>query len=185
MAPLDDARFTELIARGTAPAGAGAAVRPAPGKYNGMADPAGAEELGRDLADRLREIAPDAVVVWEDPEDVVLGHVVARELGVRLVHAFDADGLVGTNGELPDKPRVALVADAVRDGRAVLAARAIAGREGGSLVATAVLVGSTALDGAADEAGRVIALSTGPQASTTGEPGAAPASAARPDGARR
>lgn len=127
-------------------------------KYNGMADPAGAEELGRQLAGRLREIRPTAIVVWEDAEDVVLGHVVARELGVGLVRAYDADGLVGTNARLPDEPRLALVVDAVRDTRVVRAARALAGQHGGSLVATAVLMDTRALASVEREAGAIVAL---------------------------
>ena len=46
-----------------------------PAKYNGLADPSGAEDLARALAERLRSLDISAVVVWEDPEDVVLGHV--------------------------------------------------------------------------------------------------------------
>ncbi len=159
MARLDEARIAELIAR---PGGRAtdATPGPAPDKYNGMADPAGAEELGGELAARLRDVAPDAIVVWEDAEDVVLGHVVARELGVPMVRAYDADGLIGTNGELPRQPRVALVADAIRDARVVRAASALAARDGGSLEATAVLVGTAALDGVAPEAGQVLALTT-------------------------
>lgn len=162
MAGLDDARVATLIARpGTR---AGAAPGAQVSKYNGMADPAGAEELAGELAARLRELTPSVIVVWEDAEDVVLGHVVARELGVRMVRAYDADGLVGTNSDLPSGARVAFVADAVRDPRVILAARALAERDGGSLVATAVLTGSAPLDAAATEAGEVIALTTPPEA---------------------
>lgn len=151
------ARVIELLGR--AGGGTGEAVPGGrPPKYNGLADPAGAEELGVLLADRLRAPGPTAIVVWEDPEDVVLGHVVARELGLPVVRAYDADGLVGHSAGLPDRPRVALVADAIRDPRAVLAARALVDREGGALVATAVLVGTAELRALAGQAGEAIAL---------------------------
>lgn len=149
------ARTLELLAR------AGGGVVETGGrlpKYDGLADPAGAEELACDLAQRLREAAPNAIVVWEDPEDVVLGHVVGRELGLPVVRAYDADGLVGHSAGLPTAPRIALVADAIRDPRVVRAARAMADREGGRLVATAVLVATPALRSVAAEAGTLIGL---------------------------
>lgn len=150
---MDEARLTELLERGGSAPGSG---RPA--KYNGMADPAAAEELAGELARRLRAATPSAVVVWEDPEDVVLGHVVGRELGLPVVRAYDADGLVGHTAGLPAAPRIALVADAVRDPRVVLAARALADHEGGSLVATAVLMGTAELESLGADAGVVVQL---------------------------
>lgn len=150
---MDEARLTELLERGGSATGSG---RPA--KYNGMADPAAAEELAGELARRLRAATPSAVVVWEDPEDVVLGHVVGRELGLPVVRAYDADGLVGHTAGLPAAPRIALVADAVRDPRVVLAARALADREGGSLVATGVLMGTAELESLGADAGIVVQL---------------------------
>jgi hypothetical protein len=95
---------------------------------------------------------------------VVLGHVVGRELGIAVVRAWDADGLVDHSAGLPDAPRVALVADAIRDPRVVLAAWALTDREGGSLVATAVLVGTGDLRAVGAEAGECIALVEAPVA---------------------
>lgn len=158
---MDEARVAALLARG---GGGTGEDEPAgrPPKYNGLTDPAGVEELGRLLVDRLRAVAPTTIVVWEDPEDVVLGHVVARELGLPVVRAWDADGLVGHSAGLPETPRVVLVADAIRDARVVRAARAVTDREGGSLVATAVLVGTPELHSVADEAGECFALIEAP-----------------------
>ena len=153
--PAGPARTVELLAR------AGGGVVETGGrlpKYDGLADSAGAEELAGDLAQRLREAAPNAIVIWEDPEDVVLGHVVGRELGLPVIRAYDADGLVGHSAGLPMAPRIALVADAIRDPRVVLAARAMADREGGHLVATAVLVATPALRSVSAEAGTIIEL---------------------------
>ena len=164
---MDDARTAELIERG---GGGVSADGPGggPAKYNGLADPSGAEDLARALAERLRSLDISAVVVWEDPEDVVLGHVIGRELGLPVVRAYDADGLIGHSSGLPEHPRVALVTDAVRDQRVVLAARALAERDGGRLVATAVLVTTAELEGVGGEAGSVIGLV---EAATSGEAG--------------
>ena len=154
---MDDARTAELIERGGGGVSAdGPGGRPP--KYNGLADPAGAEDLARALAERLRPLDITAVVVWEDPEDVVLGHVIGRELGLPVVRAYDADGLIGHSSGLPEHPRVALVTDAVRDQRVVLAARALAERDGGRLVATAVLVTTAELAGVGQDAGSIVGL---------------------------
>ena len=151
-----DARTWALLGRG------GSATNPElaadPPKYSGLADPDGAEELARELASRARVLAPAAVVIWEEPEDVVLGHVVGRELGLPVVRAFDADGLVGHSAGLPDAPRLVLVSDAIRDGRVVRAAQALAAQQGGALVGTAVLIETAALRETTDLAGKVIAL---------------------------
>jgi hypothetical protein len=69
-----------------------------------------------------------------------------------------------TTARASDAPRVALVADAIRDPQVVLAARALTEREGGSLVATAVLVGTGDLRTVGVEAGECIALVEAPVA---------------------
>jgi hypothetical protein len=151
-----DAKTWSLLGRGGSATDAEAATR-AP-KYSGLADPDGAEELGGMLADRIRELAPAAVLIWEDPEDVVLGHVVGRELGLPVVRAFDADGLVGHSAGLPDAPRVVLVADAVRDASVVRAAQGLAAQQGGALIGTAVLIDTAELRETGAAAGKIVAL---------------------------
>jgi adenine/guanine phosphoribosyltransferase-like PRPP-binding protein len=151
-----DARTWTLLGLGGSATNPERAIRPP--KYSGLADPDGAEELGRALASRVRELAPAAIVIWEEPEDVVLGHVVGRELGLPVVRAFDADGLVGHSSGLPASPRVVLVTDAVRDGRVVRAAQALAEQQGGGLIGTAVLIETAGLRQTGRAAGQVIAL---------------------------
>jgi adenine/guanine phosphoribosyltransferase-like PRPP-binding protein len=151
-----EARTWALLARGGSAGDLTVAARP--GKYSGLADPEGAETLGRELATRIRELGPAAVIIWEEPEDVVLGHVVGRELGLPVVRAFDADGLVGHSAGLPDAPRAVLVSDAIRDARVVRAAQALAEQQGGALVGTAVLIETAVLRETADAAGRIVAL---------------------------
>jgi adenine/guanine phosphoribosyltransferase-like PRPP-binding protein len=169
---MTDGRARELIARGQQEREASGGDDSIP-KYNGLSDPPGAEELGRLLAERSRDAGATVVAVWEDPEDVVLGHVVGRELGLPVVRTYDADGLVGTGGPLPTAPRILLVADAVRDARVVRSARALAAREHGALVAAAVLVDSAALQSVAREAGTVVALQPAPETSAATSTGAA------------
>ncbi len=127
-------------------------------KYNGLLDPSGAEDLGRELAERARAFSPTAVLIWEDPEDVVLGHVVGRELGVAVARSYNADGLVGLSGTLGSGSRVLLVADAFRDPTVVRAMRALVQQQGGVLAATAVMVETAELGAAGDDAGAVVSL---------------------------
>jgi adenine/guanine phosphoribosyltransferase-like PRPP-binding protein len=126
--------------------------------YNALLDPPGVEELGIELAARVRKSGPSVVLIWERPEDVALAHVVGRELGVSVVRAYDADGLVGHGPGIEPGSRVLLVADAIRDGHIVRAARALAEQLEGTLVGTAVLLATPALDEVADQAGRIVYL---------------------------
>ncbi len=113
------------------------------GKYSGLADPAGAEQLGRALASRLARTQPDVLLVWEDVEDVVLGYVVARVLGVTMVRAYDAEGIVACSGEIGREARAVAVTDSVRDPTVMRALRSVVERSGGELVAIGTLVAST------------------------------------------
>lgn len=52
------------------------------------------EAIGRALAGVLEPHAVDAVILWSDPHTTVLGHVVARELGVDLIHGYADQGIL-------------------------------------------------------------------------------------------
>jgi adenine/guanine phosphoribosyltransferase-like PRPP-binding protein len=143
----------ELLRRGGTEQQDGSAT-----KYNGLADPAGAEELAGRLAGLVRDLEPTVILVWEDPEDVLLGHVVGRELSLPVVRAYNAEGLVGHSAGMPDHPQVVRVADAVRDATVVRAARALAEQQGGALAGVAVLLETSELRDVGDEAGRLISL---------------------------
>lgn len=150
---VDERRTWELLRRGGTERGEAGAT-----KYNGLADPLGAEELAQRLAALVRGLAPTAILVWQDPEDVLLGYVVGRELSVPVIRAYDAEGLVGHSAGLPDDPRVVLIGDAVRDSSVVRAVRALTEQRGGSLAATAVLVETPELRAVANEASLILSL---------------------------
>lgn len=156
---LDPTGIAELLGRGGCDVSSAGSA-----SYNPLADPPGAEALGQALANALREVSPTVVLVWERPEDGVLGHVVARELGLRAVRAYDAEGLVGHGPGLDEGARIALVADAIRDVQPVRAARGLADQLGGALVATAVLVATPELDEIGPVAGHVVSLAHTPEA---------------------
>jgi hypothetical protein len=111
-------------------------------KYNGLLDPRGAEVLAGALASRLAGSKATLVVVWEDVEDVVLGHVVGRDLNLPVLRTFNADGLVGHTGPLPHGAKAILVTDTVRGPLAPRAVQALLERSGGSLLGVAALVDS-------------------------------------------
>lgn len=108
-------------------------------KYNGMLDPAGADTLGRELAEVLVAYRPTTVLIWEDPTDLILAHVTSRELSATVVQAFDADGLVGFIGTFPPESKVVLLADVFREYRIVKALALLVEQQGGTVVATAEL----------------------------------------------
>jgi adenine/guanine phosphoribosyltransferase-like PRPP-binding protein len=150
---MDEARTWELLRRGGVDR-----LETGPTKYSGLADPAGAEELAQGLAALVRAVSPTAILVWQDTEDALLGYVVARELSVPVIRAYDAEGLVGHTSGLPDGPRVVLVGDAVREATVVRAVRALAEQRGGSLAATAVLIETPELRAMASDAGLILSL---------------------------
>lgn len=108
-------------------------------KYNAMLDPAGAEILGRRLAEALARYHPTTVLIWEDSPDLILAHITARELSATVVQAFDTDGLVGFTGAFPPAARVVLLADTFREHLVAQALALLVEQQGGAVVATAEL----------------------------------------------
>ena len=119
-------------------------------KFDPFGDPAAADLLGRELARRLHELSANVVCVWEDPEDMVLGHVLGLALGVAWIRCLNADGLVAFTGSMPSTPRCVIVTDAVRATETITAIRNLVQMHGGEVVAIAALVSTRELDALAD-----------------------------------
>ena len=130
-------------------------------KYETLADPVGADELGRLLAERARTLGADRLLIWEDPQDIALAHVVGRELEIPVVRSFNMDGLVGYSGSLPQGARVLLLLDAVREPAPLRAMTALVRQQGASVVGTAVLVETEALVESGVATGEVVGLVSG------------------------
>lgn len=111
--------------------------------YDATLDFAGAELLAQVLANKLARFTPDALVVWDNVEDVILGFLTARRLGIRLVRAYERDGLLRLVREGARINRVALVRDMIRHREEVLGIQGVMARAGAALIAVAVLVRST------------------------------------------
>lgn len=121
-------------------------------RYCSLFDPAGAEALGQGLAEAVRSHRPTLVVTWEDVDNNVLAHIVARELGVSAVRVVDASGVLDFDGAFGDADRAVLVADAFRTDRAVNAMRALTEQYGGHVVAFAALMRTPVLSDAPGDA---------------------------------
>lgn len=122
------------------------------GSYSGLFDPPGAELLARRLSDALRPHGPTLVMVWENIEDSVLAHIVARELGVGALRVVDASGVLDYDGTFGSSDRVAVVADAFRSEVPVHAMRALTEQHGGQVVAFGAMMSTPVLVDAAGEA---------------------------------
>lgn len=70
--------------------------------------PAVAEILGKELA-KVIATDPDTVIVWDQVESAVLGHVVARELGADLIYAFSVEGSLGLSRALAGASRAVVI----------------------------------------------------------------------------
>lgn len=117
--------------------------------YSGLFDPPGAEALGRSLSVALRSSQPTLVVVWEDIENSVLAHIVARELGVTALRIIDASGVLDFDGSFGADDRVVIVSDAFRTDFPINAMRALTENHGGQVVAFGALISTPALVDAA------------------------------------
>lgn len=83
-------------------------VPPIEGHEN-LSDPQEVESRAAELAGHLSGFRPSTVLTWQTPWNVVVAHVVARELGAASVRCFDDDGLIEVDGPLGDDGPVAIV----------------------------------------------------------------------------
>jgi len=72
-------------------------------------DPTAAESVGAAIAARAAEYQPQLVVTWGLPDESVLAHIVARDLGITSARADLDLGLITIEEELPSATRVLLV----------------------------------------------------------------------------
>lgn len=102
-----------------------------------LGDPRHTERVGTRLAERLRGQKVNVVVSWDANEDVVLAHIVARELGVGLRIAQEVEGIVTLEHPLPDDAVVALVAQDLTARTAVAGLSGVVHHAGARIAAVA------------------------------------------------
>lgn len=123
----------------------------APAPYRPLVVPAAASELVGQFASVVREADPNLVLVWDDLDQIVLGQLLAAQLGVVVARAYDADGLVAIRDEIPLDGRVLVVTDALRDPRPLAAMRGIVEQQGSTVAGIGVLVATAELRSAAGD----------------------------------
>ena len=142
---IPDGTWDLLAAGGVTSEGDG----PAP--YRPLRAPSAASELVARFAEVVRELEADLVLVWDDLDQIVLGQLLAAQLGVGVARAYDADGLVAIRDDAPLDGRVLLVTDALRDPRTMAAMRGIVEQQGSTVAGIAVLVATDDLREAAGD----------------------------------
>ena len=121
-------------------------------------DPAVAEEQALALCGLLAGIQADAVLIWDDVPSVVLGHIVARYLGLRLIRICEVEGIVDFVSDVPEHSRALLLAPELREEKTLLAMRTLVGRQGAIVAAVAVLDNSAVASAARVDGLQVVAL---------------------------
>ncbi len=125
-----------------------------------ITDPAVLELSGRELAagvlDRLGGGQATAVACWENADDAVLAHVVARELSVPVWHALEVEGLVALDRDLADATATVLVLESLQAPSDIAGLAGVVANNGGQVVAVAAATGDGAAIGTEAQAAPVV-----------------------------
>lgn len=73
------------------------------------------ETTGKNLASGAAELDADLVLTWNQPEDAVLGHIVARELGFGIAYANEVEGILDTFGSLAGRTVLIVFAETPKE----------------------------------------------------------------------
>lgn len=115
--------------------------------YTVMLDPAATERMGTALAEQLRSHTPDTVVLLDEhSDDVVLGHVVARTLGIGLSRVIEASGVLEVEGAPMDDRRVAVVASGIEQSGALHSVSTLLEQRNSAVAVVGVLRSTPALE---------------------------------------
>ena len=142
---MDEAQVVELLERGGAltathyETGGGHRLRRFE-RFDPLADPAAAEQLGVALAARLAPGAHDMVAVWDGVDTSVLGYIVGRALERPVVRIYDHEGLITASAPIPAGTRAVFVAPAILDAQQPRLARALMQTRDATLATVAALV---------------------------------------------
>jgi orotate phosphoribosyltransferase len=109
-------------------------------RFDPLADPGTAGQLGEALAGRLAEGGYDLVAIWDGVETAVLGYVVGRALGRPVVRILDHEGLITASAPIPAGTRAVFVAPAILDAQEPRLTRALMEARDATLHTVATLV---------------------------------------------
>ncbi|WP_329238089.1 hypothetical protein OG417_35205 [Actinoallomurus sp. NBC_01490] len=131
-------------------------MNPTSATPSSLRDPKRTERVGAALAERLRPHEPAFVVCWDTSEDVVLAHVVARELGADLLLANEIEGIVALEYALPDGATVVLVAESLDSPTAVAGLAGVVDHAKARVAAVATAHGRVEVAGTRAEGAAVV-----------------------------
>jgi hypothetical protein len=117
---------------------------------NTAASPAGVETLGVALAAALREHRIEAVAIWSTPDEAVLAHIVARELGAGVCHVDEVLGLVTLRPGIGPEARTALIATAWPEPARLATLRGVVGNHRARPAVVAAVVSTPVLRSVTD-----------------------------------
>jgi hypothetical protein len=103
-------------------------------------NPPATEVVGAALADATRHFAPTVVVSWSSPDEFVLAHIVARELGATRAGVELDLGLLTVEPVIPSSSRVLLLATFWGAGRPLESLHTLVLERGHTVVAAASLI---------------------------------------------
>jgi orotate phosphoribosyltransferase len=109
-----------------------------------LQDPSSAERLGRGVADKLRELRP-TVVLSPALGGLIIGHEVARALGVRAIFAERQDAVLTLRRgfTLSESDRVVVIEDVVTTGKSTRETMQVAEAAGARVVGAGSIVDRT------------------------------------------
>jgi adenine/guanine phosphoribosyltransferase-like PRPP-binding protein len=114
-------------------------------ELNTSRSPDAVETLGVALARALRPYQPTALVTWNSTDNGVLAHVVARELHVAVVAAYEDLGLLSLDRDLPSEGVVAVIAGMWRTPRELSALRELVRNQGATVAVAAAVIDTESL----------------------------------------
>lgn len=127
-------------------------------ELNTSRSPHAVETLGAALAQALRPFEPTTLVTWNSTDNGVLAHVVARELHVAVVAAYEDLGLLSLDRDLPAEAVVAVIAGMWRTPRELSALRELVRNQGATVGVAAAVIDTESLHTAAATGLSTIAL---------------------------
>lgn len=113
-----------------------------PAKINLLSQPAVAERVGSMLAEQIADRNIDVVLSWDESEDVVLAHIVGREIGSRTVQAYKSGGILFLTDGIASGEKVLLVSDTFRSPHDLLGPIGLVHSVGAEIVLVAAIVSS-------------------------------------------
>lgn len=84
-------------------------------RYGALEHPADAEQLCRTLVERLALPDVDFVAVVDEVEDMILGFIVAREVGRHVVRVGNVEGIVTSSSPIAAGSRALIIGDVFLD----------------------------------------------------------------------